>query len=188
VEEMTVTEGGQPRRIDVPVEMPEGVSYEGIFGLGETQSAQVAAQMGVMPSPIPGSGGFALRKSAPMESLADMSRQRSMDPSGLHEGRFAQGARKLHTSLATVVERLKNKQAKPGPEEAKFVRDGKAEVQIWLADISTETLGQLKKLGVQILAMPKTANLVIGRVPIDKLEVLAELKSVRYVTPQFATS
>src|SRR5262245_48597847 len=32
VEEMTVTEGGQPRRIDVPVEMPEGVSYEGVFG------------------------------------------------------------------------------------------------------------------------------------------------------------
>ena len=29
---MTVTTGGQPRRIDVPVEMPEGVSYEGVFG------------------------------------------------------------------------------------------------------------------------------------------------------------
>src|SRR5215468_6773498 len=32
VEEMTVTDGGQPRRIDVPVEMPEGVSHEGVFG------------------------------------------------------------------------------------------------------------------------------------------------------------
>src|SRR5262249_9746953 len=32
VEEMTVTDGGQPRRIDVPVEMPEGVSREGVFG------------------------------------------------------------------------------------------------------------------------------------------------------------
>src|SRR5262249_62234184 len=32
VEEMTVTEGGQPRRIDVPVDMPEGVSHEGVFG------------------------------------------------------------------------------------------------------------------------------------------------------------
>ncbi len=32
VEEMVVTDGGQPRRIDVPVEMPEGVSYRGIFG------------------------------------------------------------------------------------------------------------------------------------------------------------
>src|SRR5215475_989895 len=32
VEEMTVTDGGQPRRIDVPVEMPEGVSFEGMSG------------------------------------------------------------------------------------------------------------------------------------------------------------
>jgi Ca-activated chloride channel family protein len=32
VEEMVVTDGGQPRRVEVPVEMPEGVSYEGIFG------------------------------------------------------------------------------------------------------------------------------------------------------------
>jgi biopolymer transport protein TolQ len=29
---MTITEGGRPRRIDVPVEMPEGVSHEGVFG------------------------------------------------------------------------------------------------------------------------------------------------------------
>ena len=32
VEEMTVTEGGVPRRIEVPVELPEGVSREGVFG------------------------------------------------------------------------------------------------------------------------------------------------------------
>src|SRR5262245_58620507 len=32
VEETIVTDGGQPRRIDVPVEMPEGVSRKGVFG------------------------------------------------------------------------------------------------------------------------------------------------------------
>jgi len=37
VEEMTVTDGGQPRRIDVPVEMPEGVSREGVFGTDESK-------------------------------------------------------------------------------------------------------------------------------------------------------
>jgi len=31
---------------------------------------------------------------------------------------------------------------------------------------------------------PKTAKLVIGRLPVDKLAALAELKSVRYVAPQ----
>src|SRR5438094_5403067 len=32
VEEMIVTDGGKPRRIDVPVEVPEGVSRTGVFG------------------------------------------------------------------------------------------------------------------------------------------------------------
>src|SRR6266851_10307461 len=32
VEEMIVTDGGQPRRIDVPVEVPEGVNRETSFG------------------------------------------------------------------------------------------------------------------------------------------------------------
>ncbi len=32
VEERVVTQAGQPVRVEVPVEMPEGVSYEGVFG------------------------------------------------------------------------------------------------------------------------------------------------------------
>jgi Ca-activated chloride channel family protein len=35
VEEMSVTDGGQPRRIEVPVEIPEGVSHDGVFGSRE---------------------------------------------------------------------------------------------------------------------------------------------------------
>jgi len=34
---------------------------------------------------------------------------------------------------------------------------------------------------------PKTAKLVIGRMPIEKLAALAELKSVRYVAPQISS-
>ena len=32
VEEIIITEGGHPRRVEVPVELPDGVSFEGIFG------------------------------------------------------------------------------------------------------------------------------------------------------------
>jgi Ca-activated chloride channel family protein len=35
VEEMTVTDAGEPRKIEVPVEMPEGVSHEAVFGEGD---------------------------------------------------------------------------------------------------------------------------------------------------------
>jgi Ca-activated chloride channel homolog len=43
VEEMTVTDGGRPRRIDVPVEMPEGVSRAGMFGANETAPITIRA-------------------------------------------------------------------------------------------------------------------------------------------------
>jgi len=181
VEEMTVTEGGQPRRIDVPVEIPEGVSYEGIFGR-ESADSQAAGNPGplmqVTPS-APPVGGFGLRKSAPVEALAE---QRHRDPAGTIVDRPG----KLHSTLAAVVERLENKHRKPAAEEGRFVRDGKAEVQIWLSDTSAETIAQLRELGVEILLQPKTAKLVVALVPIDKLAALAELKTVRYVAPQMA--
>ncbi len=43
VEEMTVTTGGEPRRIEVPVEMPEGVSYEGVFGKDKAEVRMMPA-------------------------------------------------------------------------------------------------------------------------------------------------
>ncbi len=39
VEERIVTDGGQPRKIEVPVELPEGVSREGIFGVEDEKNA-----------------------------------------------------------------------------------------------------------------------------------------------------
>jgi hypothetical protein len=35
VEEQVVTKDGKPQRVEVPVEMPEGVTYEGVFGDNE---------------------------------------------------------------------------------------------------------------------------------------------------------
>lgn len=56
VETTTVTSGGQPRTIAVPVEMPEGVSYQGI-GLAEEK--QLYMQRRMAPSgAVGGSAGF----------------------------------------------------------------------------------------------------------------------------------
>jgi hypothetical protein len=91
---------------------------------------------------------------------------------------------KAHPSIAAVVERLKNKNATASPDEARFVKNGKAEIQIWLTDKSPEVIEQLKRLGFEVVLDPKTAKLIIGRVAIEKLEALAELTSVRYIAPQ----
>ncbi|MCY2991237.1 MAG: VIT domain-containing protein [Planctomycetota bacterium] len=41
VEEQRITSGGAPKTVSVPVEMPEGVSYEGVFGRDEILGSNV---------------------------------------------------------------------------------------------------------------------------------------------------
>ncbi|MCA1557178.1 MAG: hypothetical protein LC731_01405, partial [Acidobacteria bacterium] len=91
---------------------------------------------------------------------------------------------KLHPSVVAVINRLLSKGTQPTADEQKFVRDGKAELQVWLVDKTPEALEELKQLGFEIVLDPKTSKLVIGRIAIAKLSALAELKSVRYIAPQ----
>ena len=91
---------------------------------------------------------------------------------------------KLHPSVAAVVERLKKKNAQPAADESKFVRNGKAEIQIWLADKSPEVMAKLKQLGFELVLDPQSAKMVIGRVAIEKLALIAELSAVSYISPQ----
>jgi len=55
VEEKTVTEGGVPRKVLVPVETPEGVSYEGVFGRDEDKAG--APQLLAKNRALGGGGG-----------------------------------------------------------------------------------------------------------------------------------
>jgi Ca-activated chloride channel homolog len=91
---------------------------------------------------------------------------------------------KLHPAVAAVIEGLNNKDAKPGAEELKFTRDGKAEIQVWLFDKSAETINQLKRLGFETMLDPQSSKLIIGRLPVEKLAALVELPAVRYIAPQ----
>jgi hypothetical protein len=91
---------------------------------------------------------------------------------------------KLHRSVLAVVEKLQKKEALSSADEAGFIRNGKAEVQIWLTDKSAETLAKLSELGFEVVLDAKNSTLIIGRLPVDKLETLARLKFVKYVSPQ----
>ena len=81
---------------------------------------------------------------------------------------------------------MRLKAPKPGAlsHEVKFVRDGKAEIQIFLTEKYDATMAELKKLGFEVVLDPKTAKIVIGKLPVEKLAALSELKFVRYVAPQ----
>jgi hypothetical protein len=90
---------------------------------------------------------------------------------------------KLHPAIAALIDRVRVPGKKPGAGEEKFVRDGKAEIQLWLADASAAALAELKRLGFEIVLEPKGAKLLIGRIPITNLEALAKLAAVRYISP-----
>ena len=91
---------------------------------------------------------------------------------------------KLHPDVAAIVERLQNKNNTPAAAEAGFVRDGKAEVQVFLTSKSEAVMAKLKQLGVEVIAEPKASKLIIARVALERLAALAEVAEVRYVAPQ----
>jgi hypothetical protein len=102
VEEMTVTDGGEPRKIEVPVEMPEGVSQESVFGHGNQpfEKLQLLADLQRAPlarkAPSGGGGGggsrttgvAASRGELPKVSLKDRATKdsRSGSPGGVGSG------------------------------------------------------------------------------------------------------
>jgi Ca-activated chloride channel homolog len=220
VEEMIVTDGGQPRRIDVPVEVPEGVNRAAVFGqesgqpsgtLGFSGGRRVldmavlapgiasasSSQTVIVTKPgsssgkdkrAAGAGSGAGISAPPKANVAVMADEvMAIDGarySSLEEKKRAQRQSKFHPSVLAVIDRLKGTKGLPGPDEARFIHNGKAEIQIWLTDKSDETMAKLKELGFEIVLDPKTAKIVIGRLPIEKLGALAELKTVRYVAPQ----
>ena len=192
VEEMVVTDGGKPRRIDVPVEVPAGVKAEADKERGArnylgfamtTARAQSrsrgsgrAISGGVMPSPP---------NNAPTVNsvVATMPEVISSDQRTMPDPQSAELQQKLHPSLFAVVQKLQKREPLLSTGSG-FIRDGKAEVQVWLTDKSDESMAQLKELGFEVLLNAKSANMIVGRLPIEKLEALAKFKFVKYVAPQ----
>ena len=76
---------------------------------------------------------------------------------------------KLHPSLQQAIN---------GPKHVKL------EVQVWLTDGSAAAIEELKKLGFEVIAQPKSAKMVIGRITADKLDALSKLAVVTYVAPR----
>ncbi len=189
VEELTVTDGGQPRRIEVPVEMPDGVDPRGVFGEPRKMEAQVAygpsGRAGGMIGGLLG-GVRALPQTAavtrPVENEASPGAEDAPFFRMVNDKDHRLQA-KLHPDVARVLEVLKKKPSGTEPVEARFIRNGKAEVQVWLSRGSGDVAARLKKLGVEILGETSAARLLICRIPLAQLEAVVELEEVRYVTP-----
>lgn len=223
VEEMVVTDGGRPRRIDVPVEIPEGVdpAAGGPTGLltayGPVNVSGFTFSLGRGTGPAAG----ALPQPAPSRSRARSSRASGvsgvsgvsggggggagggLDPANVppsvsvnaavavankppEEQRYERVRVKVYPTILSLIDRVKKKEEPQILNSGGFVRDGKAEVQVWLHEKSDAARAKLKELGFEIVVDQSGSKLIIGRVPIDKLELLADLEFVRYVAPQIS--
>ena len=209
VEEMFITRGGKSRKVAVPVEMPEGVSYEGVFGIAAETSAPNFDRTGAI------FGGDAMRGMPKAKSAhrikASLTPARAGGVGGVQQARldFDQASareaspiqlldaikkdttltpgqkreRTLEIKLAKELHGLAERVGDDGKlaDGAIHVEDGKVEVTVYLADTSDETMKMLKELGLEVLVQTRAIRMVIGLIDVSKLEELALLDPVRRV-------
>ena len=175
VEEQVITAGGKSRRIDVPVALPEGVSYE-MLGISTNPSSQPIryrhASRQVLHSLIPAAPPM-------IGSSAKHMRRRMAESADAAVDGFP-STTEARNKLAGALRTLLEDSVQIGNDA--FINDGGVEIQVWLSETSPETLAQLEHMGFELLHHPKKRKLVIGRIAIERLEELARLKAVRYVT------
>lgn len=208
VEEISVADGGTLRRIDVPVDVPEGMDRDilrggggagGPTGLFSAYSVQKLNSLGyIMPSqPTPQTvtksggnvrtSGVGAGRVIPPPPNAPPTVSVTTDlPASTEEEKAARLRAKLQPTLLMVVQRIGQTQQPGNFNYGGFIRDGKAEVQLWLTNKSELTKAKLKELGFEVVLDHANSNLMIGRIPIHKLALLPELEFVRYVSPQIS--
>jgi len=207
VEQQTVTIGGEPRRVDVPVEMPEGVSYEGVFGQQQEQMMRARRAGRAMGG---GGMGFARAAKAPAPTGAPVrllreSAARLADSAGeageratREDARAADrikkapeltdAERKARVAEIKLAEALRGLAAKLDDagnyrKGNVIVKDGRIEVSVYLSQWDEATLKALKDAGLEVLVKSEAARMVLGRIDVTKLADLAWLDAVRRITP-----
>jgi Ca-activated chloride channel family protein len=158
VEERVVNEGGQSRRVVVPVEMPEGVSYEGIYGANK-EVRMMAYSPAPSSMPTTGFAGPLRRQATRVDAIATLPQQ---EPK-------TKPAERVGKRDASLV----------GLPAAQMV-----EVEITLNDISQATIDKLKALGIQPIATLHSAKKVVARVAFEKLAAIEKLTEVVTIMPR----
>lgn len=181
VEELRITEGGKARTIRVPVEMPQGVSYSGVFGRdasGGGGGFGAMAGMSLSRSAAPKTkASSSWAADADESSLAEVREEAALDQlEKLPTGDKLTPADKREKLLALKLDEALRKLAATGGTQP-------VEVRVTLRAFSDEAIAKLEAVGFKLLAKATSVKLVIGTIPTDKLEELALLEVVRSVEP-----
>jgi len=153
VEETFITDGGQARRVEVPVEMPEGVSYEGVFG-------EVREQAVARKSFAPAMAGYA----AP--AVAPPLRARTEDA--------RKPESKMHPQIADLV--AGRRQARDGKVEVQvWLTDLSKEVLEALKQAGLEILRPSSSVNVTLVIGRIRVDKLAGLAKLDAVRYIAPL-------------
>lgn len=199
VEELTVTIGGEPTKINVPVEMPDGVSYEGIFGDGTNylQPRTVMTQKGRWAGGqvVAGRRMAGGRAATPAASQSPPAPGESLRASVLLDSDGSDDLQSERDSEITPVSKLSEALVGLAEKIEKEGRNGdlvigamtitayRVDVMFFLNDVSEAALKALADLGFVQTGESKMVKMVTGTIDVRKLDDLAKLTAVARVMP-----
>jgi len=197
VEEKVINENGQPKRVEVPVEMPDGVSYEGVFGSEGGGYGGPACKSSMhffasMPAPA----------SAPAQTLFER-KELAQDSGLMPEMRIAERIKpepnnetkprhmvieqpvnapnpKIDPALQGLAAKLVNGSYASGNVK---VENGLVYVFIRVKDLSNEYILKLKEMGVRDISSSHANQTIMAKVRVEDLEKIANLQWVIKIEP-----
>lgn len=186
VEEKIITEGGVPKTIVVPVEMPDGVSYEGVFGEKEEKAkAQPSAPMATMAPANGPSGGTYSRSSS-----VNASPYAQSYPSGTimrdEDLSYQEPSKKPEDKIDTSLKGIAEKALKSGGNlkcEGFEVKNGNIRLIITVTHVSGKALDALKKTGFSVDTYSAMNKVITGTVKVEQIDKIAKLTFVDKIEP-----
>jgi Ca-activated chloride channel family protein len=208
VEDKIVTKNGAPQRVEVPVEMPEGVSHEGVFGDQKQYDMYATANGGVAGRISSGIGAGIVSRSlsvyamkaqavpapAPPPSLSSpTAAPRVATPQVAPERQHAEKVvltnerrsleSKLQPALLAALDCFRK--STNGGAACANVHSSKVEIMVWFRENApANARSELQALGFGFTKGPVAQNVVAGMLSVDKLDELAKLSFVKFVSFQ----
>ncbi len=201
VEDRVVNQGGHQTTIQVPIEMADGVSYEGIFG--DEDAVAVGQAMPSTPPPPAVSrssarGGRLLKQGA---GKVDAPMALSESSVRSEERDFASDAAREQAANAPLDKKELSDRNRSGildptllnlaakAKDGNYVNGdvkvvgGMVEVFVYLDSLSEEQLKGIRALGGQTLNIARSSEMVHIRINVQSLQALASLDGVKKITP-----
>ena len=204
VEEKVINEGGEVKRVEVPVELTDGVSHEGVFG-GEWESLSLGAASGVAVGmslqsksmPRGYSKPAAARGTEQLEGLGYIDGASSPAPAPAPEpctvsaeaaqDEIAADTTKLHPVLQGLAAKVKGGRY---TDDHVTVQHGRVRVMIEFtedADAATKAEGgleaALQRLQAKVISMLRSSNKALVEIEVKALDRLTALKWVKFIRP-----